>query len=163
MRKITFCIITLILCLFGINKAGYAQPQNKEAYYAAISSSNLEKINAQLDLLKSEVSSSKNEAYIGALLMKKAGIVFSPAEKLNLFKSGRNMLEQMIQKDKDNIEYRFLRVLIQENAPKFLKYQTDLDSDCTFIRNAFKNLPAPLQKIILDYNKHSKKLNIPES
>ena len=143
-----------------LSKAGYAQLQENEAsYYAAISSSSIKKVNDQLELLKNS-SATENEAYVGALLMKKAGLVLPPAEKLKLFKLGRSELELMIQKEEGNVEYRFLRVIIQENAPKFLKYYNELDEDCRMIKNSFKKLSPSLQEIILDYSKKSTRLKL---
>jgi hypothetical protein len=97
----------------------------------------------------------EKEAYEGALLMKKAGLVANAKEKLSLFKSGRSKLESAISKNTDNTEYRFLRVVIQEHAPRIVKYKNELEEDAKLIRNNFKNLSAFLQQVINDYSKKS--------
>jgi hypothetical protein len=132
---------------------------DKPYFYKVISKDNISEIDAQLTKLEGVVIPEKS-AYEGALLMKKAGLVKSSKEKLRLFKSGREKLESSITKNNSNIEYRFLRVIIQEHAPKIVKYRNKLDEDTALIKSMFKNLPPQLQAIISDYNKSSKVLNI---
>ena len=93
--------------------------------------------------------------------MKKAGMAVKAKEKLNLFKAGRLQLENAILKDNTNTEYRFLRFIIQEHAPKVVKYRSKLEEDSQNIRTNYKNLSASLQQIVLDYNKKSTILKIP--
>jgi hypothetical protein len=96
------------------------------------------------------------DAYEGALLMKKAGLVSKPAEKLRFFKAGRIKLETSLAKDSSNGEYHFLRLIIQEHAPGIVHYRADLKTDSEYIHHTFKNLSPVVQKAITDYSKHSK-------
>jgi hypothetical protein len=93
--------------------------------------------------------------------MKKAGMAGKAKEKLSLFKSGRSKLESSISKDNTNTEYRFLRLLIQEHAPKVVKYRNKLEEDTQNIQANYKNLSPILQQVILDYCKKSTILKIP--
>src|SRR5207253_3424423 len=95
-------------------------------------------------------------AFEGALLMKKAELANGPGKKLNLFKDGHKKLEAAIKKDDDNAEYRFLRLMIQEHAPKMLGYKEDLQKDSAYIRQSYKKLPAEVQEAIINYSKTSK-------
>lgn len=159
MKKIFFCVLYLVVSVVAVKGNIFVQAFDKEDYYAVMRSNSLEKINEMLTELK--VSSfSEKEAYEGALLMKKAGLVGPPLVKLNLFKSGRKKLEAMIQKNNSNVEYRFLRVMIQENAPKILNYKNELADDCAVVKKSYKKLSPLLQQIILDYSQTSKKLNL---
>ena len=84
---------------------------DKTGYYAVLSSEKINEINLQLQNLK-EMAFSEKDAYEGALLMKKSGLVGNAKEKLSLFKNGRQKLESSIKKETSNVEYRFLRIII---------------------------------------------------
>jgi hypothetical protein len=133
---------------------------DRVVFYAAMSSDNLNEINTQLNIIRG-ASITEKDAYEGALLMKKAGLVNSAKEKLSLFKSGRSKLESSILKEATNTEYRFLRVIIQEHAPKIVKYRNQLEEDSRLIRSNFKSLSQLLQQVIIDYSKKSTVLKTP--
>ena len=88
--------------------------------------------------------------------MKKAGLISGAGKKLNTFKDGHKKLEASLQKDSGNTEYRFLRLMIQENAPGILGYKDDLKKDSEYIRKNFKNLPQEAKNAVIDYSKNSK-------
>jgi len=112
----------------------------------------------KLTLLNS-ASINEKEAYEGALLMRKSGLLKKAAEKLKLFKKGRIKLETALLKDSSNGEYHFLRLTIQEHAPKIVKYRAELETDKQYIIKSFKNLSPVVQQAIIDYSKNSKILN----
>jgi len=149
--------IVIALCFaFCITSArSYGQQFSRQQFYKAMAGKNAGEIDAQLASLKQSNISGK-EAFEGALLMKKADLVESKKEKLNLFKSGKAKLEPAIAKDTANAEYRFLRLQIQEHAPKAVKYNDKLKSDKMFISKEYKNLSPEIQQAILDYSKQSK-------
>ena len=155
MKNIVICIFITLINVFVLNLKSNAQQFNKEEYYTAMSKNNISDINAQLEILKNATFEDK-DAFEGALLMKKAGVVTPLLEKLNLFKAGHLKLEAEIKKHADNVEYRFLRVMIQENAPKIVRYKGDLKADCAIIKNAFSKLLPSLQQNIVNYCKVSK-------
>lgn len=133
-----------------------AQPHvNKTEFYKALKSENLLLIDQQIERLKQGQNSG---AYSGALLIRKSGLPGNAKDKLNLFKQGHSSLENAIKKDSTNAEFRLLRLIIQENIPKILKYNGETKKDASYLRNSFKNLPEALQKEILDYSKSSKEL-----
>jgi hypothetical protein len=133
---------------------------DKSTFYAVLASENVDDIDAQLNIVKVSLIAEK-EAYEGALLMKKSGLVTKAKDKLSLFKSGRSKLESSISKNIDNIEYRFLRLIIQEHAPKIVKYRDKLEEDSKLINARFKSLSQFLQQLIVDYSKKSKILKTP--
>ncbi len=141
---------------------GKSQQQgfDRSALYTVIESGNKSDIDAQLSIVKGSLLPEK-EAYEGTLLMKKAGLVAKAKDKLNLFKSGRSKLESSISKDGNNTEYRFLRLIIQEHAPKIVKYRNDMEEDSKLIHTNFKSLSPFLQQQIIDYSKKSKVLKTP--
>ena len=154
-------IFSLFFLLTGIVVKGTGKEQtfDKSSFYAAMSSDKLDVINKQLIILKG-LSIAEKEAFEGALLMRKSGLVRTANEKLSLFKLGRLKLEGAISKNIDNIEFRFLRVIIQENTPKIVKYKKELEADVKLICSNFKDLPAFLQQVINDYSKKSSVLKI---
>jgi hypothetical protein len=132
---------------------------NRQAFYKAMQEENKALVNAQLKELKSAPAEIKN-AFMGAMTMKSAGIGGSPTTKLKLFKQGHNMLEAAIKQDPNNAEYRFLRLMIQENAPGILGYKDDEQKDSELIRKSYRSLSGELQQTIADYSKKSKVLKL---
>ena len=130
---------------------------DKSAFYAAMASDNMEAINSQLTIVKTS-SINEKEAYEGAMLMKKAGLITSAKEKINLFKAGRIKLEAAIKKNKENAEFSFLRLIIQEHAPKIVNYDDNIKTDVAAIRSNYKTLHPVVQQAISDYSKKSKNL-----
>ncbi|MBK7432901.1 MAG: hypothetical protein IPI66_02710 [Chitinophagaceae bacterium] len=146
--------LILTLGLFPANGSIGQKAFERGAFYAAMASSKLDEVDQQLSALKS-YSGPEKEAYEGALLMKKSGLMNKAKEKLNLFKSGRSKLEASIARDKNNAEYRFLRLIIQEHAPKLVNYRNEIDNDTRQIRSNYRSLPDAVQLAILDYAKKS--------
>ncbi len=132
---------------------------NRAAYYKAMESDSKTLVDAQISEMNSAPADIKN-AFLGAMIMRRAGIGGNPSSKLKLFKQGRKLLEDAIAKAPDNAEFRFLRLIIQENAPGVLGYRNDEQKDSEFIRKSYSSLPADLQKAIADYNKKSKVLKL---
>ena len=155
-----FTIIFAFLFLtIGLTKSSKAQQQfDKAAFYKIMETGNLSAINSQIEVVKASATENK-AGYEGALLMRKAGKEAIPQKKLKYFKEGRIKLETAIQADADNAEYRFLRLTIEENAPKIVKYRNDLEEDKAFIQRNFKRMLPVIQHAIMNYSKNSKILH----
>lgn len=130
---------------------------DKQAIYAAMAGDNVDAVNSALKAVKNS-STPDNKAFEGALLMKKAGLVGGPGKKLKLFKEGHEKLEEAIKAHPDNVEYHFLRLMIQEHAPKILGYHGEKEEDAKLIKTSYKNLPAPVQQAVKDYSHNSDNL-----
>lgn len=158
-------IISLLLVQFVFVSALFSQSIStsfsKPDYFKAISSDDLNMIN---NVLKTFTGTSNNEktAYEGALLMKKAGLVSGLSDKLSIFKAGRIKLEEAIDLQGENAEFRFLRIIIQENAPDFLGYYHQLETDSKFVSTHFSGLATEVKSAVRDYTKKSKVLQIHE-
>ena len=148
--------ISFFLCTF-FSLSILAQKFDKAAFYQIIETNDSVKINGQLNLVQGS-SIKEKQAYEGFLLLKKADLVRNKKEKLNNFKSGKIKLESALKKDSSNTEYHFLRLMIQENAPKILNYNASLQKDNIYIRKNYKMLSTTLQQAILGYSKQSKTL-----
>lgn len=137
-----------------------AQQQNfdKSSFYKILESGTLATIEFQMNTIK-EFSGS--DAFEGALLMKKSGMLSKAKDKLSIFKSGRVKLEAAIAKDNKNAEYRFLRLIIQEHAPKVVKYKSNIVEDSKYVQLNYKSLSPALQQIIVEYSQQSTFLKLP--
>ena len=151
------------LVFFAIRITAYAQENessfDRSAFYQAMASEKLNLVNDQLSLLKNTSMTGK-QAFEGALIMKKASFSATPDKKLSLFKSGHKKLEAAIYQDSANAEFRFLRLMVQEHAPRILGYKNEIKIDSDYIRKSYKKLPKVVQDAIFDYNKKSKALNL---
>ena len=160
MTRILFAGLLLLTSMPGFSEISPFL-NGVEDIYKALSSRNVEVIQTQINKVQQSDLELK-QAYEGALLMKKSGLLKGPAkQKLAVFKSGRLKLEAAISKEPHNAELRFLRLIIQEHAPKVVKYHNDIKEDAEMIKNQFNNFPVSLQQIIIDYSKHSTALKLP--
>lgn len=148
-------IVLILLTLAGIGSGAF----DKSGYYAVFAKGNLQQINQELDSMK-VVNFPERDGFEGALLMKKAGLRSSIKDKLSDFKTGGKKLEAAIQADSSNVEFRFLRLCIQENAPRFLGYHSDLDRDNLYIRRHFNQLSTVVQDAIKAYSQQSHVLKL---
>ena len=154
-------LLVLLLVLFtGFKqiKAIDYKSLDRKAFYNVLKSGTVDAINDEITAVESSNIKGK-DAFEGTLLMKKAGLLKVPKQKLENFKKGRIKLETAIKNDSTNTEYRFMRLIIQEHAPKQAKYQAQLKTDADFITQYFKTLSPELQEIIIDYSKQSKTLS----
>ena len=150
--------LQLFLLLFSTNLL--LANSTSKTFYKALSSNSLELINAALSKLEHEKPSSTTNAYKGTLLMKKSEFMETPAMKVKVFKEGAKLLEAAIEKYPANVEYRFLRLTIQENAPKLLKYNTTIEQDKSLIIKGYKKLNSNTRTHILAYAQQSKILTV---
>jgi hypothetical protein len=75
------------------------------------------------------------KAYQGLSKTMLADYMFLPTSKLSYFNDGKALIEKAIKNEPNNPEYRYLRLLVQLNAPFFLSYNSKIDSDVLFLCN----------------------------
>lgn len=80
-------------------------------------------------------------AYKGAALLIWGKYVKGIEDKKKMAREGITLLESAVSKDPDHIEIRTLRLSIQENSPKILKYKAKIEEDRAFVTQNFKELP----------------------
>ena len=96
-------------------------------------------------------------AYKGAAIALKARYSKVIKDKKAFFIEGVTYLESAIEKSPDLIEPRFVRIGIQENTPKFLKYKDNIEEDKLLIISQFSSIKSStLKKHIRDYILQSK-------
>lgn len=74
---------------------------------------------------------------IGQLFMAKH--VGNPLKKMSYFKDGKKNLDNTIKTEPSNLELRVFRLMIQEQAPKFLNYRDNITEDKNFILKNYQN------------------------
>lgn len=121
--------------------------------------SSVSKINAIkfYDLMESY---SKNDetllAYKGASIAIKAKHTTGIKQKKEGFIKGITILESVIKSNPNNIEARLIRLSIQENTPKILKYKENIEGDKKQILLLFNKQPVDLKAYIKDFANQSK-------
>ena len=145
--------------LFSLPLACFAQQQFEKAnFYAIMDKGDSKALDKEMDIIKASDIKGKL-GYEGALLMKEADLAKRPKRKLDLFLAGRKLLETALLTDYENVEFHFLRLTVEEHAPKIVRYHSDIERDRSFIVAKFKDLSPVVQKAILDYCKESKVLH----
>jgi len=149
----------LSLLFLFITFSSYADI-DKTKYYSVFESNSLVKIEAEIIVLEKQKSSIDNSAFLGAMIMKKAQFMKTPKEKIATFKKGKMLLEEAIKQRPENSAYRFLRLAIQENCPKILKYNTHIHSDSQFIKMNYNSMDSITKRFVKNYSITSKTLTL---
>ena len=68
-------------------------------------------------------------AYMGMCQTMMAQYAFLPTAKLEHFNNGKQAIEEAISTDRLNAELRYIRLLVQLNAPWFLGYNKNISED----------------------------------
>lgn len=152
-KAVAFIFFLSVLSFSASAQAG----ATRKAFYAALAAGSVSMWDNQLAEIK-KLKGNDMEAFEGTLLMRKSATLKVPVQKLNVFKRGHKLLESAIGKEPANAEYRFLRLMIQENAPKIVGYNKNIAEDANTVKNNFKSLPAEAQQAIVAYSKSSKVL-----
>ena len=135
--------ITLFLSFFG------NLPNLDKVRADYIKSAGNKEITIKFFDLLSEVTKSDDTvfvAYKGASLAMMAKYAKGKKEKKEFFKDGAGLIEFAVSEEPKNIEIRVVRMSIQENAPKFLKYNGKLSEDKEFILNNYKNVSSKSER-----------------
>lgn len=107
------------------------------------------------NLLLKNVTKSNNVAlvaYKGASIALKAKYAETIKEKKEGFFDGVSYIEFAIEKEPNAVEPRFVRIGIQENSPKILKYKDNIDEDKLFLLKQYSNISSSdLKKHIKDF------------
>jgi|SRR5690554_1033404 len=74
------------------------------------------------------------QAYKGASLVLQSKNTTDRKSKKDFFVQGAELIEDAVRKDSENIEIRLVRLSVQENIPKALKYSSNIQEDVALIR-----------------------------
>lgn len=148
-------IIATLLTLFSLN----ATSIDKKHFYDVFKGESLDSVEALLKVYEKLEPAEEVLIFKGALYVKKAGFLKNLGEKLELFKKGRLMVEKEIQEQPDNVEFRFVRLIIQEKVPAILRYHSNKEEDADMVIKGVKQLEKDVQEAIFDYSKNSSSLS----
>jgi hypothetical protein len=102
-------------------------------------------------------------AYKGAGIALKGRYSKKIKDKKRFFIEGVTLVEYALKKAPKNIELRFIRLGIQENTPKLLKYKANISEDKNYILSHFKTVKSSaLKKHIKEYVLQSKVFTVEE-
>ncbi len=91
-------------------------------------------------------------AYKGAVIALTAKYQKGAKLKGDTFKNGVNLIEYAVAQNSSNIEIRFVRLSIQQNSPKFLKYNNNIEVDKKFLLKNFNQIKsAELKEYLKGY------------
>ncbi|EGV42884.2 hypothetical protein BZARG_2026 [Bizionia argentinensis JUB59] len=148
-------LLISILILFS-NLQSLDLDQVRIAYKEA--AQNPEKVDDFFNSMQSVTRTEDMElvAYKGAAIALKARNAKTLKDKKTGFIEGVSYIEFAIETEPNNIESRFIRLGIQENTPKLLKYKADIDRDKAFILTQLPYIKSTqLKNHIKDYILHS--------
>ncbi len=98
-----------------------------------------------------------SKAYLGAAKTLVAECEIMPWTKYSYFKDGTRLIEEAIEAAPNNAEFRYLRFMVQLNAPSFLDYKADLKEDYKIICSSIAG--ANSQEVWMDYFNQFETLN----
>ncbi|HSD14722.1 MAG TPA: hypothetical protein VLB74_08745 [Flavobacterium sp.] len=147
--KFLFCIVAAFLTLLTQDLS-----EVREGYYAASKSKqNAEKFHALLS------GYNKNDAtllaYKGAAIALKSKYAPKAKQKKELFVEGVTILEKALKSEPANVEIHLIRLSIQENTPKALKYKGNIEEDKKLIMISFDKQSKEVRECIKKYVKQS--------
>ncbi len=133
---------------------------SKSTFFEYISDGTSEEVAAMVKTLENTAQSNERDAYLGAIKMKRASQLKTLADKSKMFKAGKELLETAISLDHTNVEFRFLRLIIQENAPAILGYSDSITADAKKVKAGYKSLSESVKNAVIAYAKTSENLDL---
>lgn len=96
------------------------------------------------------------QAYKGAATALKSRYATDVKTKKKLFIEGVTVVETALKNNPDNAEIRLIRLSIQENTPKILKYKARIGEDKKMLLDSFDQQAPSLKAYIKKYANQSK-------
>lgn len=152
---ITKFLMSLFCVAISLDVAGELETI-REAYRGI--TANQETIDEFYKLTQETMPTSKPVylGYHGAALTLKASVAGSIKEKLSFFKEGKKLIEDAIVEDSTNIELRMIRLSVQSNVPKIMRYRKHIDEDKAYIKKHLSAVTDPdLKKLLNGFIKNS--------
>ncbi|MEX2596552.1 MAG: hypothetical protein WEC59_06425 [Salibacteraceae bacterium] len=122
------------------------QPDYRSTFYELVSNAN---------------PTNFHSAYLGAAKTLMAENSVSPFAKLSLFNDGKTLIEEAINEQPDEAEFRYLRFLVQFKAPAFLGYNHNIKSDYLFVKSYIEQTSI-YQESWIDYFKQFERIHADE-
>lgn len=140
----------MFLTFFSLN----AKSIDKKHFYEVFKGESIVSIESLLSVYE-KIKNPEAEVllYKGALYVKKSGFLKNANEKIEFFKKGREIIEKKIIEQPDNVEFRFVRLIVQEEVPTILRYYTNKEEDAKIVIEGTSRLEKVVQDAIFDYSK----------
>ena len=149
-----------LLLIFYLISFSFLETINETNFYSYFKSNDKETIELGVKFISKLPDSDIKNAYLGALIIKSAQHYKIVADRLQKFKDGKLLLDTAIKKDPSNAEFRFLRFILQENCPKALHYNANLQEDKMIICEKYNTLGLVVKNEISSYCRESDLLSI---
>lgn len=101
-------------------------------------------------------------AYKGASIIILSKLEKKVADKSKKFKEGATLIEYAVNNEPNAIEIRMIRLSIQENVPKVVKYRANIKDDKKFLLDNYKDQTGALKVYIGDFITESKSFTVAE-
>lgn len=88
-------------------------------------------------------SCQKSKPYMASAIMQQAQYTMFPHKKLQYFSAGKKELEDYIKNNPDDIEGRYVRLLVQSQVPMILGYKGNMQEDKKFIEKHLSTSSLP--------------------
>tara|TARA_B100000809_G_C15140162_1_gene532778 strand:- start:5946 stop:6434 length:489 start_codon:yes stop_codon:yes gene_type:complete len=150
--KISLFIFILFIGLFSPSLK-----KVREDYKNAFNSKEVTlQLNKDLDEVK-KTDDNLLVAYKGAVLTLMAKHSKVAKEKKTFFKEGATLIDFAINEQPTNVEMRCIRLGVQENTPKLLKYRANKTEDKQLINDQFENIKSnDIKKYVRSFIMQSK-------
>lgn len=144
MKTVSIAIISLLFFLFQ------ELPNVRENYQNAAKS---QKQSEDFYNLMENYSNDNQTlmAYKGAAFTIKAKFAKPLSEKKSLFTQGAKLVDDAVKNDPNNIEVRMIRLSIQENSPKILKYKKNIEEDKVALLTKYDKQTQSLKEYLKKY------------
>lgn len=142
-------LIALLFCLFfQSTDVGCDGIQSvRTAFHEIASEKQLDQFIEDVERINCKAA----EPYLASAIMQKAKYAFFPTSKLKYFSQGKELLENFIQTYPNDLEARYVRILVQRSIPSFLGYKGQIESDIQFVNSHLKEaeLSSDYKNVIL--------------
>lgn len=143
---IAWCIS--FACLFQVSTSDLS----KSFQQASLSAENAQSFYEKAIAITDESAN----IYKGAALVTLAKFEKKIKQKKELVKEGALLIEAAIEKEPQNVEFRLVRLIIQENIPRIVGYHQNVDSDKTMVVEQYEKQHTALKNWIKSYAEESK-------
>lgn len=154
--KIAFVWMISFMSFFQVSTADLS----KSFQQASLSAEQAQAFYEKASLIKTTDESAS--LYKGAALVTLAKFEKKIKVKKELVQEGALLIEAAIEKEPTNVEFRLVRLIIQENTPKIVGYYKNIDIDKNIIIKQYGQQTTALKKWIKTYAEQSKAFTVDE-
>ncbi len=160
MKKLTVFLFFMISMISLLAQDAVMLELRKLLYKSTLKESYISEANSYMDENEEQVPFL---SYKAMLIFIKAKYIVNPFKKLSYFNEGKEKMEKAVELNPNDIETRFLRLVIQHQVPSFLSYNEHKKRDKEFIVKHFSQLTdSDLKGRILLFLKENKLLTTEE-